>query len=125
MIVGLQQADKNLFKKAHLGTLFSLILGYRQHLRVVGNSMENTLKEGDLIIYKKLNRRKVHLKTGDIVIANHPTIKRKLIIKRINSINTYGIELRGDNIFSSSDSRQFGLIKSNQIVGIVERIIPS
>ena len=125
MIVGLQQADKNLFKKAHLGTLFSLIIGYRQHLRVVGNSMENTLREGDLIIYKNLTRKKALLKPGDIVIANHPTINRKLIIKRIHSINNYGIELRGDNIYSSSDSRQFGLIKSNQIVGIVERIIPS
>ena len=125
MIVGLQQADKNLFKKAHLGTLFSLIIGYRQHLRVVGNSMENTLREGDLIIYKNLTRKKAHLKTGDIVIANHPIINRKLIIKRIHSINNYGIELRGDNIYSSSDSRKFGLIKSNQIVGIVERIIPS
>ena len=58
MIVGLQQADKNLFKKAHLGTLFSLIIGYRQHLRVVGNSMENTLREGDLIIETKFKRNK-------------------------------------------------------------------
>ena len=125
MIVGLQQADKNLFKGAHLGTLFSLIFGYRQHLRVVGNSMENTLKEGDLIIYKSLKRTKSNLKMGDIIIANHPTIKDKLIIKRIHSINTYGVELRGDNIYSSSDSRQFGLIKSSQIVGIVEKVIPS
>ena len=125
MTVGLQQADKNLFRKAHLGTLCSLIFGYRQHLRVVGNSMENTLKEGDLIIYKRLTRKKFPLKTGDIVIANHPTIKKKLIIKRIHSINIYGIELRGDNIYSSSDSRQFGLINQSQIVGIVERVIPS
>ena len=125
MIIGSQQADKNLFKKVHLGTLFSLIIGYRQHLRVVGNSMESTLKEGDLIIYKNLTRKNSHLKTGDIVIANHPTINRKLIIKRIHSINNYGIELRGDNLYSSSDSRQFGSIKPNQIVGLVERVIPS
>ncbi len=125
MIVGLQQADKNLFKKANLGTLLSLICGYRQHLRVVGNSMENTLREGDLIVYKNLIRKKAQLKTGDIVIANHPTINKKLIIKRVHSINTYGIELRGDNIYSSSDSRQFGLIKASEIVGIVERVIPS
>ena len=125
MIVGLQQADKNLFKKAHLGTLFSLIIGYRKHLRVVGNSMENTLREGDLIIYKNLTRKKALLKPGDIVIANHPIVNSKLIIKRIHSINNFGIELRGDNIYSSSDSRQFGLIKANQIVGIVEKVIPN
>jgi len=125
VIAGLPQADKSLFHKPDLFTLFTLIIGYRQHLRVVGNSMENTLREGDLIIYKTLTRKKAHLKPGDIVIANHPTINRKLIIKRIHKINSYGIELRGDNIYSSSDSRQFGLIQSNQIVGIVERIIPS
>ena len=78
MIAGLQQADKNLLKKANLGTLFSLIIGYRQHLRVVGNSMEGILSDGDLIIYKKINPKNIDLKTGNIVVAFHPEIKNKL-----------------------------------------------
>jgi len=59
MIAGLQQVDKSLFHKPDLFTLFTLIIGYRQHLRVVGNSMKNTLSEGDLITYKKLNSKNI------------------------------------------------------------------
>ncbi len=83
MTVGLRQADKPLFKKPDLITLFSLILGYRQHLRVVGNSMEKTLSERELIISSKINPKNLDLKIGDIVVAYHPQIKSKLIIKRI------------------------------------------
>ena len=53
MIAGLRLADKSLLHKPDLFTLFTLIIGYRQHLRVVGTSMERTLKEGDLVTYKK------------------------------------------------------------------------
>ena len=77
MTAGLQQADKSLFQKPDLFTLFSIIIGYRQHLRVVGNSMEGTLKEGDLITYKKLNPKNINLEIGDIVVASHPKTKNK------------------------------------------------
>ena len=81
MTAGLRQADKSLFQKPDLITLFKLIIGYRQHLRVVGNSMEGTLSEGDLITYKKINSTDPDLKIGDIVVASHPKIKSKLILK--------------------------------------------
>ena len=80
MIAGLPQADKSLFHKPDLFTLFTLIIGYRQHLRVVGNSMEGTLSDGDLITYKKISIKNLDLKIGDIVVAYHPQIKSKLII---------------------------------------------
>ena len=81
MIAGLPQADKSLFHKPDLFTLFTLIIGYRQHLRVVGTSMEGTLKEGDLITYKKINPKNIDLEIGDIVVASHPETKKKLIGK--------------------------------------------
>ena len=62
------------------------MIGYRQHLRVVGNSMESTLTEGDLVIYKRINHKKLELNIGDIVVASHPKVKSKLIIKRIYRI---------------------------------------
>ena len=77
MTTGLPQADKSLFQKPDLFTLFFIIIGYRQHLRVVGNSMEGTISEGDLIIYKKINPKKLDLNIGDIVVASHPKIKGK------------------------------------------------
>tara|TARA_Y100001968_G_C19239418_1_gene658642 strand:- start:431 stop:808 length:378 start_codon:yes stop_codon:yes gene_type:complete len=122
---GSRQADKSLFQKPDLVTLLSLIIGYRQYLRVVGNSMKGTLLEGDLIIYKKINLKHLDLDIGDIVVAYHPKIKNKLIIKRIYRIHQNKFDLRGDNFLSSTDSRQWGLIKSELIVGKVEKIFTS
>ena len=122
MIAGLPQADKSLFHKPDLFTLLSLIIGYRQHLRVVGSSMEGTLKDGDLITYKKLNPKNIDLEIGDIVVASHPKTKDKLIIKRIHRIYQNKFDLRGDNSFSSTDSRELGLIELDLIIGKVDKI---
>ena len=125
MIVGLQQADIDLFKKISLVDLISLMIGYRQHLRVIGNSMEPALFEGDLILFKKTSPKGSDIKIGNIVIAIHPSNKNKLIIKRIYRIYPNGLDLRGDNVYSSTDSRQLGLLKLDKIIGIIEKIIPS
>ena len=122
MTVGLRQADKNLFKKPDLITLITLIIGYRQYLRVVGNSMEGTISEGDLITYRKINRKNFDLKIGDIVVASHPKIKSRLIIKRIFRIYKNKFDLRGDNFLYSTDSVEWGLIDLDLIVGKVENI---
>jgi len=122
VIAGLPQADKSLFHKPDLFTLFTLIIGYRQHLRVVGTSMEGTLKEGDLITYKKLNPKNIDLEIGDIVVASHPKTKKKLIIKRIHRIYQNKFDLRGDNSYASTDSREFGLIELDLIIGKVDKI---
>ena len=122
MTAGLQQADKNLFQKPDFFTLITLIIGYRQHLRVVGTSMERTLKEGDLITYKKINPKKTVLQIGDIVVASHPKTKKKLIIKRIHSIHKNKFDLRGDNSLESTDSRELGLIELDLIIGKVDKI---
>jgi len=122
MTVGLQQADRSLSQKPDLFTLFSIVIGYRQHLRVVGDSMEDTISEGDLITYKKINPKNFELEVGDIVVASHPKIKSKLIIKRIYQIHQNKFDLRGDNSLSSTDSREWGFIELDLIVGKVEKI---
>ncbi len=122
MTVGLQQANKSLFKKPGLITLLTLIIGYRQYLRVVGNSMEGILSEGDLITYKKINPKNLDLKIGDLVVAFHPKIKSKLIIKRIYRIYQDKFDLRGDNFLCSTDSREWGLLELDLIVGKVDKI---
>ena len=131
MIAGLQQADKNLFKKPDLISLFvvipweaksDIIIGHRQHLRVVGTSMQRTLKEGDLVTYKKLNPKNIDLEIGNIVVASNPKTKNKLIIKRIHRIYQNKFDLRGDNSLESTDSRELGLIDLDLIIGKVEKI---
>ena len=122
MTAGLRQADISLFQKPDLFTLLTLIIGYRQHLRVVGNSMEGIISEGDLITYKRISTKSLDLEIGDIVVAFHPKIKSKLIIKRIYSIYKNKFDLRGDNFLSSTDSRDWGLIELDLIVGKVDKI---
>ncbi len=86
--------------------------------------MEPSLKEGDLIIYIPLNKRKLkEIKPGDIVISNHPLEKTKRIIKRIFKENINGVDIRGDNESNSIDSRHFGLIDKQSIVGILDFIL--
>ena len=84
--------------------------------------MEGVISEGDLITYKKINPKNLDLDVGDIVVASHPKIKGKLIIKRIYKISQNKFDLRGDNFLSSTDSREWGLIELDLIVGKVEKI---
>ena len=77
-----------------------------------------SLKEGDIVFYKNYRVDKSKLKTGKVVIFNHP-LKNEILIKRINSVNQNNIEVLGDNIKFSDDSNKFGLINNEKIIGIV------
>ena len=84
-----------------------------------------SLKEGDVVFFKKFKNNKSKLKIRQIIIFNHP-LKNKKLIKRINSVNQNNIEVFGDNIEFSEDSNKFGLINNEKIIGIVtsKLIIP-
>ena len=87
--------------------------------------MSPCLKLGDIVFFKKYKKNTSRLKSGQIVIFNHPLVNKKLI-KRINSVNQNNIEVLGDNIEFSEDSNKFGLINNEKIIGIVtsKLIIP-
>ena len=82
-------------------------------------------KEGEIVFFKNYKGDKSTLKTGKVVIFNHP-LKNKNLVKRINSVNQNNIEVIGDNIEFSEDSNKFGLINNEKIIGIVtsKLIIP-
>ena len=77
-----------------------------------------SIKEGDIVFFKKYNKNKSKLKNQQIVIFNHP-LKNKILIKRISSVNQNNIGVLGDNIEFSEDSNKFGLVKNERIIGIV------
>ena len=77
-----------------------------------------TLKENELVFFKKYIKNKSLLKVGQIVIFYHP-FKNIRLIKRINHISKNSIEVLGDNIEYSNDSSQFGLINKEKVIGIV------
>ncbi len=77
-----------------------------------------TLKEGDMVFFKKYIKNKSLLKVGQIVIIYHP-LKNIRLIKRVKNIIKNSIEVFGDNIEYSDDSNKFGLINNEKVIGIV------
>ena len=77
-----------------------------------------TLKEGDMVFFKKYIKNKSLLKVGQIVIIYHP-LKNIRLIKRVKNIIKNNIEVFGDNIEFSDDSNKFGLINNEKVIGIV------
>ena len=121
---GLQQAESHLGKnRPFLHSLLLLITGLRRLCLVAGDSMLPSLHEGDVVIYKPINTEKVFVQEGEIVVAKHPLEPHNLIIKRVQGNSPYGLDLRGDNCSSSIDSRQFGIVSNQFLIGIVEDVI--
>jgi len=77
-----------------------------------------TLKDNDIVFFKKYIPNKSLLKVGQIIIFYHP-LKGIRLIKRIKNVRKYTIEIFGDNIEYSDDSNKFGLINNEKIIGIV------
>ncbi len=77
-----------------------------------------TLKEGDMVFFKKYIKNKSLLKVGQIVIIYHP-LKNIRLIKRVKNIIKNSIEVLGDNIEFSDGSNKFGLINNEKVIGIV------
>ena len=87
---------------------------------VASESMYPTLEKGDVIVVSKLayNIFGIEYKDpipDDIIVFNQ---NQELLIKRIDKIDdSEGIYVLGDNSLNSTDSRNFGFIKEDSIVG--------
>ncbi|MDC3077884.1 nickel-type superoxide dismutase maturation protease [Prochlorococcus sp. AH-716-O05] len=77
-----------------------------------------SLKDSDIVFFKKYVKNKSLLKIGQIVIFYHP-LKNIRLIKRIKNVSKNSIEVLGDNIKFSNDSNKFGLINNEKVIGIV------
>lgn len=83
--------------------------------QVKEKSMEPTIKEGSMVLvgrYYFIRKPKV----GEIVIVK---INGKYIIKRIDKIGRNKIFIIGDNKKESIDSRNFGWVEVNNVIGKV------
>lgn len=85
-----------------------------QRMEVEGNSMAPALYPGDCVLIQK----SFNFQTGDIVVFNHP-LKNKKIIKRITKMKENQVFVQGDNTAESTDSRSFGWIGQEKILGKV------
>ncbi|MBI4896718.1 MAG: nickel-type superoxide dismutase maturation protease [Candidatus Aenigmarchaeota archaeon] len=89
-------------------------------VRVTGHSMEPSFVAGDYVIVSAIAYR---LHAGDIVVLRHP-VSKQLLIKRILRIVKNRYDVRGDHEMHSTDSRTFGLVGKEQIIGkVLKRIV--
>ena len=79
--------------------------------------MEPTFKNGDKLTFEKIMSH-TKIEINDIVLCSHPFKKLKMV-KRVKSIDNGLYFLKGDNpnVLNTSDSRTFGPLKINQIIG--------
>ena len=94
----------------------ALVLAVRGRPRrvvVSGESMRPTLAPGDRLVVVPTAR----LRLGEVVAVADPRESGRLLVKRIGALRDGQVELRGDNPAASTDSRQFGGVPRNQVVG--------
>lgn len=80
--------------------------------RVVGRSMLPTLRHGQVVVCW----RSARVRVGDVVIVVHNGVEK---IKRAKEVRTHHIFITGDNPGESTDSRHFGWLTHDQVVGCV------
>ncbi|HHP7231013.1 MAG TPA: nickel-type superoxide dismutase maturation protease [Xenococcaceae cyanobacterium] len=111
---------EQLLKSATIGEIILWLLGKRRRLRIRGASMQPLLQPGEEILINPDAYQKSAPKIGDIIVALHPYRPKFFIVKRVISIEPDGSYfLQGDNTLESTDSRVYGAIKLDQILGQV------
>ena len=104
--------------------LLKLLLGMQKRMRVSGSSMLPELQPGEEILFDPKAYRHKTPKVGDIVVARHP-YQPIQIIKRVAVVLEDGsCFLTGDNLSSSTDSRSYGFVPLNKILGKVTSKFP-
>jgi nickel-type superoxide dismutase maturation protease len=98
-------------------------LGKRWRFRVSGNSMLPTLQPGeDVLVVPVQNTTK--LSPGDIVVCLHPLTPSLRMVKRISETFYDGsCYVLSDNAVEGSDSRSFGVVSREFIVGRVTSVL--
>lgn len=81
--------------------------------RVVGKSMLPVLRPGQVVVASGIVTK---LQPEQVVIFRHRGVDK---VKRIKRINNRKIFVEGDNKSASTDSRSFGWLPLNSIVGLV------
>jgi nickel-type superoxide dismutase maturation protease len=105
-------------KEINLKEFMLWLLRRRRRFRITGNSMMPRLKPGDEVLLNPRAYRHTPPQPGHIVVAYHPFRPELQVVKRITQTLADGrYYLEGDNPAESSDSRTFGPVRPDQILG--------
>ena len=92
----------------------------RKRFRVNGDSMRPLIADGDEVLVDVRAFYHRNPRVGDIVAAKHPYMRDVIIVKNVKSVADNGaVFLAGLNPDESTDSRAFGAIARDQIIGRV------
>lgn len=103
-------------RSSQLGDIILWLLRRRRRFRVTGDSMAPLLQPGDEVL---VNPYAVVPLAGDLVVALHPNHPHLPIIKWIVYGQGGHYFLKGINAAASTDSREFGLVPQDHLLGQV------
>ena len=107
-------------KETGLWEITALILKRRLRFRVQGRSMHPKLEANDLVLAIPGNKVFV----GDFIVLRHPYKTDVTLIKYVAFINEQGaVYVLGINLEESTDSRSFGWIHPQLIIGRIRSLI--
>lgn len=86
-----------------------------RRFRVSDTSMQPALRPGDGVIVATW----LAPRAGDIIVLHDPERTSSFSVKRVLSLGDDNVEVRGDNVNVSRDSRHFGPVARTAIVGRV------
>ncbi len=109
---------------AGLKDLLLFFLGRRRLFQVEGDSMLPALQPKQRLLVKLRAHDGKSPSPGTVVVCHHPSDLNLVITKRVWQSNDGWLELRGDNPTASTDSRQFGQVALEQVIGEVTAVIP-
>ena len=99
-----------------------LIVVRPRRLEISGESMRPALLPGDRVIAW----RPFRLREGHVVALRDPRRPDRTMVKRVTGVGSAGVVVHGDNPEASTDSRVFGPVSRDLIVGrVVYRYHPT
>ena len=91
-----------------------------RRFRVEDESMRPTLEPGDYVLVNRWAYRFRPPSAGDLVVVSDPESSERFLVKRVfDAVGPTQIRLAGDNELLSRDSRAFGPVPVERIVGKV------
>ena len=88
------------------------LLGRRARFLVSGYSMFPTLKPNVSVFVETQTKGEV----GDIIVLE---VHERVVIKRLHAKSIRGVWVLGDNPIQSTDSRDFGWVPEDKVIGKV------
>ena len=91
-------------------------------IAVSGSSMSPSYEDGDWLLFRPLNAvsaNQLHRLVGKVVVIERESYPGIHFIKRVKRIDEAGAWVEGDNAQASTDSRQWGALAPQELVGKV------